>query len=353
MYQVRSVLWIRSLKHQNPCRRSLNIPRDFSSVNQSTKFSRFKNITKPNVDEFGALSDAPLPYRSLIKPTVFTVLFSTASFTAATIWQYENMRERAQVIISSPKSWFLDKLEPSNLWIQKQFGANSALKRGSFRQMINVWWNALSEGEKVWVPIAFANFLVYAAWKVPRWQGFMVRYFCSNPAGKEVWPMFLSAFSHCSLVHMGVNLFVLNSFMPNVVNSLGKEQFLAFYCSAGVFSSLLSYASKVALVSNTVSLGASGAIMAVLSYTCSKHPETLLSIVFLPFIVFKAGLGLKMIMGLDLTGLLLRWRTFDHAAHLGGALFGLFWCHYGSTLIWQKRGPILQYWHELRNKKNE
>lgn len=39
---------------------------------------------------------------------------------------------------------------------------------------------------------------------------------------------------------------------------------------------------------------------------------------------FSAGLAIKCIMGLDLVGLLLGWRYFDHAAHLGGALFGLY-----------------------------
>lgn len=352
MFQIRSVLWIRCLKHQHPCHRSLNIFRDFSSQNQTTKFSRFKSISKPEL-EISAINEAPLTYRSLIRPTLFTVLFSSASVTLATIWQYENMRERAHVIISSPKSWFFDKLEPSNLWVQKQFGINSGSKRGSIRQILNGWWNSMSEAEKLFIPIAFFNALVFLAWKVPAWQGTMVRYFCSSPTNRALSPMFLSTFSHCSGLHMVINMFVLNSFMPSVVNSLGKEQFLAFYCSAGVFSSLLSYVSKIMMTTNSVSLGASGAIMAVLAYTCSKHPDTLLSIVFLPFIVFKAGLGLKLIMGLDLTGLLLRWKTFDHAAHLGGALFGLFWCYYGTALIWQKRGPIFQYWHEIRNKKDK
>jgi len=28
-------------------------------------------------------------------------------------------------------------------------------------------------------------------------------------------------------------------------------------------------------------------------------------------------------IGLDVAGLLFRWKLFDHAAHLGGSLFGL------------------------------
>lgn len=53
-------------------------------------------------------------------------------------------------------------------------------------------------------------------------------------------------------------------------------------------------------------------------------------------------------MGIDLAGVLLGWRIFDHAAHLGGALFGLFWCHFGSQNVWPLREYFVGYWHELR-----
>lgn len=32
---------------------------------------------------------------------------------------------------------------------------------------------------------------------------------------------------------------------------------------------------------------------------------------------------MKAVMGLDTLGCLMRWQRFDHAAHLGGALFGM------------------------------
>lgn len=53
-------------------------------------------------------------------------------------------------------------------------------------------------------------------------------------------------------------------------------------------------------------------------------------------------------MGLDTVGVLLGWKIFDHAAHLGGAACGIGWAYWGSESLWQKRDPILQYWHELR-----
>lgn len=53
-------------------------------------------------------------------------------------------------------------------------------------------------------------------------------------------------------------------------------------------------------------------------------------------------------MGIDIAGIALGWRFFDHAAHLGGAAFGLFWCYFGSQHLWPKRETLIGYWHQLR-----
>ncbi|XP_020307885.1 claudin-19 isoform X4 [Oncorhynchus kisutch] len=67
----------------------------------------------------------------------------------------------------------------------------------------------------------------------------------------------------------------------------------------------------------------SGAIMTVLTAVCTKMPEAKLAIIFLPIYAFSAGNALKAIVVMDTAGLVLGWRYFDHAAHLGGALFGV------------------------------
>lgn len=88
--------------------------------------------------------------------------------------------------------------------------------------------------------------------------------------------------------------------------------------------------------------------MAILAFVCAKYPDTQLSILFLPMYTFSAGAAIKVIMGLDLAGVILGWRFFDHAAHLGGAAFGLFWCYYGSQHLWPKREHLIGQWHKLR-----
>jgi len=160
--------------------------------------------------------------------------------------------------------------------------------------------------------------------------------------------MILSTFSQHSAFHLFANMFVLHSFSSGVIANLGKEQFMGMYLAGGAVSSLASYVFKVVTLQPGLSLGASGAIMAVLGYVCSEFPDTRLSIIFLPIFTFSAGIAIKVIMGIDLAGVILGWKFFDHAAHLGGALFGMFWCYFGNLYIWQRREPLLQVWHQIR-----
>ncbi|ELW66954.1 Presenilins-associated rhomboid-like protein, mitochondrial [Tupaia chinensis] len=139
-------------------------------------------------------------------------------------------------------------------------------------------------------------------------------------------PMLLSTFSHFSLFHMAANMYVLWSFSSSIVSILGQEQFMAVYLSAGVISNFVSYVCKVATGRYGPSLGASGAIMTVLAAVCTKIPEGRLAIIFLPMFTFTAGNALKAIIAMDTAGMILGWKFFDHAAHLGGALFGMLFC---------------------------
>ena len=197
--------------------------------------------------------------------------------------------------------------------------------------------------------------LVFAAWKVPSLQSTMMKWFTSNPAGSATClPMVLSTFSHCSLFHLGCNMVCLHSFMGTSVHELGKEQFLGIYLSAGVFSSLGSMVYRVgrgAVVSH--SLGASGAIMGVLAIFSTNHPDATLRIILLPMVTFTAATGLKALITVDTLGLLLRWRMFDHAAHLAGVGFGVAWCYLGNPLLWFGLGEqLITAWRNAKEGGN-
>ncbi|XP_070983619.1 presenilin-associated rhomboid-like protein, mitochondrial isoform X2 [Oncorhynchus clarkii lewisi] len=216
---------------------------------------------------------------------------------------------------------------------------------------INQWWNGLSEGQRTVTGIIAANAVVFCCWRVPSLQHSMIKYFTSNPASKILcFPMLLSTFSHYSFFHMAANMYVLWSFSSSIVSMLGREQFMAVYVSAGVISTMFSYVCKTASGRLGPSLGASGAIMTVLAAVCTKMPEAKLAIIFLPMYAFSAGNALKAIVAMDTAGLVLGWRYFDHAAHLGGALFGIWYIMYGHELIWKNREPLVKVWHDLRTK---
>uniref|UniRef100_A0A8C6GWI0 Presenilin-associated rhomboid-like protein, mitochondrial n=1 Tax=Mus spicilegus TaxID=10103 RepID=A0A8C6GWI0_MUSSI len=244
---------------------------------------------------------SPYPIRTLVKPFFFTIGFTGCAFGSAAIWQYESLKSRVQSYFDGIKADWLDSIRPQ--------------KEGNLRKEINKWWNSLSDGQRTVTGIIAANALVFCLWRVPSLQRTMIRYFTSNPASKVLCsPMLLSTFSHFSLFHMAANMYVLWSFSSSIVNILGQEQFVAVYLSAGVISNFVSYVCKVATGRYGPSLGA----------------------------------ALKAIIAMDTAGMILGWKFFDHAAHLGGALFGIWYITYGHELIWKNREPLVKIWHEIR-----
>nr|XP_044627110.1 presenilins-associated rhomboid-like protein, mitochondrial isoform X4 [Equus asinus] len=250
---------------------------------------------------------SPYPIRTLVKPLFFTVGFTGCAFGSAAIWQYESLKSRVQSYFDGIKADWLDSIRPQ--------------KEGDFRKEINKWWNNLSDGQRTVTGIIAANVFVFCLWRVPSLQRTMVRYFTSNPA-------------------------------------------------SSVISTFVSYVCKVATGRYGPSLGASGAIMTVLAAVCTKIPDGRLAIIFLPMFTFTAGNALKAIIAMDTAGMILGWKFFDHAAHLGGALFGIhsrstpplpgsppsfppaqegrWYITYGHELIWKNREPLVKIWHEMR-----
>ncbi|KAI9582812.1 hypothetical protein GQX74_012029 [Glossina fuscipes] len=266
--------------------------------------ARHRNAIRTKFQPMEATGGEPVPLGNVAKAFLFTGAFSFGSFLGASILEYENTRNMMLEKARQAKlSWFPRKTNDGTL---------QNLKKDVKRH-----WDQLTPSEKIFVPICAVNVLVFLAWRVPAWREVMLHYFCSNPASRAVcWPMFLSTFSHYS----------------------------------GVVASFASILYKSVTAQAGLSLGASGAIMAILAYVCAQYPDTQLSILFLPMLTFSAGAAIKVIMGVDFAGCILGWKFFDHAAHLGGALFGLFWAFYGID-IWQKRLPFVTKYHDWRKTK--
>uniref|UniRef100_A0A8C2ZVK4 rhomboid protease n=1 Tax=Cyclopterus lumpus TaxID=8103 RepID=A0A8C2ZVK4_CYCLU len=314
-----------------------------------TKKGNVTQETKPPPSEAGTPGPPPppkVPRPTLFKPLMFTVGFTGCSFGAAAILQYETLKSKVQ----NAKD---EEERPTGMaywhdWWNQLSGFQQQLIL--LMSVSDEFWSSLTEGQKTVTGIIAVNVVVLCCWRIPSLQRSMIKYFMSNPASKtQCLPMVLSSFSHYSVVHLVANMYVLWTFSTGIVSLLGKEQFLAFYLSAGVISTMISYMCKTATGRLHPSLGASGAIMAVLAAVCTKMPEAKMGIIFLPMITFTAGNALKALVAIDTAGLILGWRLFDHAAHLGGALFGIWYVAYGHKLIWRKREPLVKLWHDMRS----
>ncbi|XP_048747308.2 presenilins-associated rhomboid-like protein, mitochondrial [Ostrea edulis] len=260
----------------------------------------------------------------LFKHFQLTVTVCGCSFVGSMIWQYENIKQKIKEV-------------------KHQINAH-----GEFRMHYVDFTNLVSG-------IIVANVAVFAMWKIPRLLPFMQRYFlCSPCRSQSVFGGFFAAFSHDNFFHLFCNMYVLWSFSAVTLNLFGKEQFLAVYLSGAALSSFLSICNKVLLRIPTASVGASGAICALIGATCVTYPDGKLSIALVNQIFphsFTAQSGLIGLITLDTLGILLRWKLFDHAAHLGGTLFGIWYVKYGQDLIWKKRESFLQWWHKIRESK--
>jgi len=202
--------------------------------------------------------------------------------------------------------------------------------------------------DPTYVGLLMANTVVFLGWKISSLESFMTKFFtlCTVEGMRNFPSMITNAFSHRSFMHFALNMYVLKGFMhpwtskeknttlPNVSKS---DMFLPFYISAALSGSTLSFLVKLLTRTSIPSLGASGAIMGLLGYACAKYPDSQLSIVILPNFTFSAESGLKAICLFDMIGLASmifrsRMSPIDHAGHLGGLFFGV-WYAYGGEQV--------------------
>ena len=196
-------------------------------------------------------------------------------------------------------------------------------------------------------PIIAANAAVYLAWLrstgrhggVEAASPVLQRFFLHYPLSGRALPLLLCTFSHATLMHFGFNMFALWSFGGMMLNYLPSEQFIATYLSAGVLTSFGSLCISVLRRSSLPSLGASGAVLTLAAMTAATEPNLNFALIFFPWLAFPAKTMLAGIVALDMTGLVLRWGVFDHAAHLAGSALGF--CGLGSASSRHERGFLV------------
>lgn len=188
--------------------------------------------------------------------------------------------------------------------------------------------SSMSPQDKMIFSIIGTNIAVFGLWRVPALQGFLSRHFLlslENLRHGRIHTLLTSAFSHHSFPHLAFNMIAFYSFAPTMykVTSPYDSLFLTLYLGGGLSCSIFSLLNKSIRSLPSSSLGASGCVYSVLFAFGLLFPQAQLGIIFIPFVSFSAFKGLCGLAAFDTLGLLFRRiAIFDHAGHIGGAIFG-------------------------------
>jgi membrane associated rhomboid family serine protease len=141
-----------------------------------------------------------------------------------------------------------------------------------------------------------------------------------------------SMFLHGGLLHLFGNMLYLWIFGDNVESAMGHGRFLGFYTAGGVIASLAHVFSTVGLGGNALvpSLGASGAISAVLAGYLVLFPHRRVHVIlfhFLTSVPAVVAIGLwflfQLVSGMGALGRGAQEGGVAYAAHIGGFIAGL------------------------------
>lgn len=154
-----------------------------------------------------------------------------------------------------------------------------------------------------------------------------------QPTPIPVWgTMITSMFMHGGLAHLGGNMLYLWIFGDDIEDHLGHLRYLAFYLVTGVLASLAHVVATFAFGQNPLipSLGASGAISAVLGAYMLLHPRRPVRILIGWWIVAVPALvaiGMwfvfQVVSGVGMLGRGAQEGGVAYAAHIGGFVAGL------------------------------
>ncbi|KAI0812111.1 hypothetical protein GGR55DRAFT_612883 [Xylaria sp. FL0064] len=197
-----------------------------------------------------------------------------------------------------------------------------------------------SDSMKLTMRIMAANAAVHLARGI---NPFLRVHFVHIPAFGMNHTLLTSVFAHGGLVHLGLNMYGLFYFLPSAAYSptfKGSNAHLtAFYLSAGVLSSLAQHMTAIWPRRNISlsSMGASGAIFALLGIVGVSFPHTQIGIIFLPGSL-PVGQAMACIAVFDAIGIFVRYPgvRLGHAAHLSGLALGVGYAKYGGDKrIWR------------------
>jgi membrane associated rhomboid family serine protease len=183
------------------------------------------------------------------------------------------------------------------------------------------WFNGVAPWCKTLIVINGVVFLLQQALQVD--PLFMAEWLEASPEGifkqGRVWELLTATFLHAGVLHILFNMWFLWLVGREMESLYGSRDFLAFYLSAAVVSTLGWAAIQAFQPGPHYMLGASGAVMAVLTLFTLFYPKREILFFFIPMPMW-AVLGIFLVYPLinerDRLGV-------AYQSHLAGALFAL------------------------------
>lgn len=128
----------------------------------------------------------------------------------------------------------------------------------------------------------------------------------------EYWRLFTAMFLHADVMHLLFNMLALYIFGRDIEHIFGRKNFTFIYLLSGLAGSSMSY-----LLSNSISVGASGAIFGLMGanlFLYRTNPAVYKRIYGMDYIIL---IGINLLMGFIRPNI-------DVAGHLGGLAGGFF-----------------------------
>lgn len=166
--------------------------------------------------------------------------------------------------------------------------------------------------------------------------------------GIDYFTLFTNMFLHGGWMHLIGNMVFLWIFGDNIEATIGNIRFLLFYLAGGIAASII----HVLLNSHSSvpSIGASGAISAVMGAYLVMFPKSRVKVLviyffrsfYLPAIVFLGfWIALQLYNGVSTLGADQNTGGVAHWAHIGGFAFGVVYGYYAKTYF-EKKGNLVK-----------
>lgn len=159
----------------------------------------------------------------------------------------------------------------------------------------------------------------------------LVSYMLVHSLGSGIW-------------HIGGNMLFLFFFGRELEAQLGKAGLLRLYLTGGIVGGLAMWVTGLVVGHTVPTIGASGAVYAVMVLYALRWPRRTILILF-PFpipvpVILMVGFKIAM----DLNGLILGGSATAYLAHLGGAVVGWLWFRQGDVVgrLQQKARQVKQ-----------